>query len=46
VARSKALAKVIEARVGKRGLGFGAEVKTKQDVKVGDIFKTSHARKI
>jgi len=35
----ESLAKVIETRVGKRGLGFGAEVKTKQDVKVGDLFK-------
>jgi ATP-dependent Clp protease ATP-binding subunit ClpX len=36
----ESLAKVIEARVGKRGLGFGAEVKGKQDVvKVGEVFK-------
>ena len=35
----ESLAKVIEARVGKRGLGFGAEVKAKQEIKVGDLFK-------
>ena len=35
----ESLAKVIETRVGKRGLGFGAEVKAKQDIKVGDVFK-------
>jgi ATP-dependent Clp protease ATP-binding subunit ClpX len=33
------LSKVIEARVGKRGLGFGADVRPKQEVKIGDILK-------
>jgi len=33
------LNKVIESRVGKRGLGFGAEVKTKQEMRVGDVLK-------
>jgi len=33
------LTKVIEHRVGKRGLGFGAEVKPKQDIRVGDVLK-------
>ncbi len=33
------LAKAIEGRVGKRGLGFGAEVKAKQEIKVGDVLK-------
>ena len=33
------LSKVIEARIGKRGLGFGAEVKSKQEMRVGDILK-------
>jgi len=35
----ESLAKVIEARVGKRGLGFGADVKVKHEAKVGDLFK-------
>jgi ATP-dependent Clp protease ATP-binding subunit ClpX len=35
----ESLAKVIEARVGKRGLGFGAELKGKHEIKVGDVFK-------
>ena len=33
------LTKVIESRVGKRGLGFGAEVKPKQEAKLGDVLK-------
>jgi len=33
------LNKVIESRVGKRGLGFGAELKPKQELRVGDILK-------
>ncbi len=33
------LTKIIEQRVGKRGLGFGAEVKPKQDIRVGDVLK-------
>src|SRR5476651_705350 len=33
------LAKTIEGRVGKRGLGFGAEVRPKQEMRVGDILK-------
>src|SRR5476649_916155 len=33
------LSKVIESRVGKRGLGFGADVKPKQEMRVGDILK-------
>src|SRR5450631_2589603 len=33
------LAKVIESRVGKRGLGFGADVRPKQEVKIGDVLK-------
>jgi ATP-dependent Clp protease ATP-binding subunit ClpX len=35
----ESLAKVIEARIGKSGLGFGAEVKMKKEIKVGDLFK-------
>ncbi|MFA5976005.1 MAG: ATP-dependent Clp protease ATP-binding subunit ClpX [Elusimicrobiota bacterium] len=35
----EALPKVIEQRVGKRGLGFGADVKPKQELKVGDVLK-------
>src|SRR5450432_3302753 len=33
------LAKVIEARVGKRGLGFGAEVKPRHELRVGEVLK-------
>ncbi len=33
------LSKVIESRVGKRGLGFGADVKPKQEVRVGEVLK-------
>jgi ATP-dependent Clp protease ATP-binding subunit ClpX len=33
------LSKVIEGRVGKRGLGFGAEVRPMQEMRVGDILK-------
>src|ERR1041384_1947643 len=33
------LSKVIEARVGKRGLGFGADVRPKQEIKIGEILK-------
>jgi ATP-dependent Clp protease ATP-binding subunit ClpX len=33
------LHKVIEGRVGKRGLGFGAEVRPMQEMRVGDILK-------
>ena len=33
------LTKVIEGRVGKRGLGFGAEVKPKQESRVGDVLR-------
>src|SRR4029077_2422327 len=33
------LSKVIESRVGKRGLGFGAEVKPKQEIRVGEVLK-------
>lgn len=33
------LHKIIESRVGKRGLGFGAEVKPKQEMRVGDVLK-------
>jgi ATP-dependent Clp protease ATP-binding subunit ClpX len=35
----ESLGKTIEARVGKRGLGFGADVKSKSEVKIGDILK-------
>jgi ATP-dependent Clp protease ATP-binding subunit ClpX len=33
------LTKTIEARVGKRGLGFGAELKPKTEARVGDVLK-------
>jgi len=33
------LAKTIEARVGKRALGFGADVKPRQDVRLGEVIK-------
>ncbi|HVO33329.1 MAG TPA: ATP-dependent Clp protease ATP-binding subunit ClpX [Elusimicrobiota bacterium] len=33
------LSKTIEARVGKRGLGFGADVKPKLELRVGDVLK-------
>jgi ATP-dependent Clp protease ATP-binding subunit ClpX len=33
------LAKQIESRVGKSGLGFGAEVKAKKELKVGELLK-------
>jgi len=33
------LSKVIESRVGKRGLGFGADVRPRQEVKIGDVLK-------
>ena len=33
------LPKLIESRVGKRGLGFGAEVAPKQEVKIGEVLK-------
>src|ERR1700704_4755478 len=35
----ESLHKVIESRVGKRGLGFGADVKPKQEMRVGDVLK-------
>jgi ATP-dependent Clp protease ATP-binding subunit ClpX len=31
--------KVIESRVGKRGLGFGAEVRPMQEMRIGDVLK-------
>jgi ATP-dependent Clp protease ATP-binding subunit ClpX len=33
------LGKVIENRVGQRGLGFGAEIRPKHEMKIGDILK-------
>jgi ATP-dependent Clp protease ATP-binding subunit ClpX len=33
------LSKVIESRVGKRGLGFGAEVRPMEQMRVGDVLK-------
>ena len=33
------LNKVIESRVGKRGLGFGADVRPMQEMRIGDILK-------
>src|SRR5471032_1779282 len=33
------LSKVIETRVGKRGLGFGADVRPRQEIKIGDVLK-------
>ena len=33
------LNKVIENRVGKRGLGFGAEIRPMQEMRIGDILK-------
>jgi ATP-dependent Clp protease ATP-binding subunit ClpX len=33
------LEKIIAARVGKRGMGFGAEVKSKKDQNVGELFQ-------
>jgi ATP-dependent Clp protease ATP-binding subunit ClpX len=35
----ESLPKLIENRIGKGGLGFGAEVKPKQEKRVGDILK-------
>jgi len=33
------LAKTIESRVGKRGLGFGADVRAKSEIRLGDVLK-------
>src|SRR3954454_22878874 len=33
------LAKTIEARVGRRGLGFGAEMKSKSEARVGEVLR-------
>jgi ATP-dependent Clp protease ATP-binding subunit ClpX len=35
----ESLQKVIESRVGKRGLGFGAEVRPMQEMRLGDVLK-------
>jgi ATP-dependent Clp protease ATP-binding subunit ClpX len=35
----ESLHKVIEGRVGKRGLGFGAEVRPMQEMRVGEVLK-------
>jgi ATP-dependent Clp protease ATP-binding subunit ClpX len=35
----ESLHKVIESRVGKRGLGFGADVRPMQEMRLGDILK-------
>jgi ATP-dependent Clp protease ATP-binding subunit ClpX len=36
------LEKIIESRVGVKGIGFGAEIKGKKDKKVGDVLKAVH----
>jgi ATP-dependent Clp protease ATP-binding subunit ClpX len=33
------LNKIIENRVGQRGLGFGADIRSKQEIRVGEILK-------
>jgi ATP-dependent Clp protease ATP-binding subunit ClpX len=36
------LEKIIEQRIGVKGLGFGAEIKGKKDKKIGDVLKAVH----
>jgi ATP-dependent Clp protease ATP-binding subunit ClpX len=36
------LEKIIESRVGVKGIGFGAEIKGKKDKKIGDVLKAVH----
>jgi ATP-dependent Clp protease ATP-binding subunit ClpX len=33
------LDKIIQSRVGKKALGFGAEIQSKKEIKIGDLFK-------